>query len=696
MLKFRLFKWFAGLVLIFGALAAFLGIWMIQERVVKEAQTRVRYNLSSAWAVYQSQMNSLETIVRLTAVRATLVEACAAQKWRPARPPGPTTAKSAEPPAAGGEADVQAFRDEIQGLLGNVRRDFDLDFLTLVSPEGQVVGRATPPFQTGDFRSAEPLIAKALAGAAAAGTVILAAEELSREADGLADRAFLPLQQTAHARPTPRSTEDRGMVMLAAAPVQKNGRVIGAIYAGIVLNRNRAFVDRIRNVAFGSEQYEGKPTGTVTVFLADTRIATTVLLENGNRAIGTRVSKEVADRVLDNSASWADRAFVVNDWYLTAYDPIHEGTSGQGPVIGMLYVGTLEKPFRDMGYSMIARYSVLVAVALVATLLVAMFMAGRIARPLHRLAESANNMRCGQGFAPVSPGRRDYDETAGLIRAFNEMAQTLSQREQKLSQANAQLAQVNSSLQATNANYMETLQFVSHELNSPLSAISNYAYLLRQRLLGPLAEKQENALDVMSVNLKRLLEMIRHYLNLARIESGEMQPVPTRVAVREEVIAPLLAGLEADIRANDLRVEDLVDPKLTLYSDLNMTREVFENLLSNAVKYGRAGGRITLGSRIAQEPGSSPWAEFAVRNEGDGIPPERRGELFQKFSRIELGDSKKMRRGTGLGLFICKKIVEAHGGTIAVDSLTGQWTEFRCTLPLADHGAKTRPAGPAG
>ncbi len=117
-----------------------------------------------------------------------------------------------------------------------------------------------------------------------------------------------------------------------------------------------------------------------------------------------------------------------------------------------------------------------------------------------------------------------------------------------------------------------------------------------------------------------------------------------------------------------------------------MTRELFENLLSNAVKYGRPGGLITLACRLLDG-----WAEFSVRNEGEGLAPERRGELFQKFSRIEIADSKKAHRGTGLGLFICKKIVEAHGGAIHADSAVGQWIEFRCTLPLASPA----PADPA-
>ena len=308
----------------------------------------------------------------------------------------------------------------------------------------------------------------------------------------------------------------------------------------MLLNRNQAFVDRVQDIVFGQERYDGKPVGTVTVFLSDTRIATTVLLPNGNRAIGTRVSKEVADRVLDNSASWADRAFVVNDWYLTAYDPIRDT---RGAVIGMLYVGTLERPFRDLSRSMIMQYSALVALAVMAALLMALFIAGKVAKPLHLLSEAARKMQDGQGFEPVSAVHSSR-ETSRLISTFNDMAVTLQRREQELREANEQLGSANASLTAANARYMETLQFVSHELNSPLSAITNYTYMLREKLLGPLTEKQEHALEVMGGNLKRVMEMIRHYLNLSRIESGDLRLMPVRVALREQVIAPILSSLE--------------------------------------------------------------------------------------------------------------------------------------------------------
>jgi two-component system NtrC family sensor kinase len=656
MLKYKLFIRFAVLVLVLGVLSAALGIWMIRQRVVQEAQTRVRYDLSSAWAVYQGQLRALETVVRLTAVRGPVQEACAAGQWN----------------------NRDEWR-EVEGLLAKTRVEFDLDFITIVSPDGQAVARGNQPGHVGDFRTSSALVNKALAGASLAGSELLTAHELAREGEGLDQRAHLVLQETPRAGPVTRQAETRGLAMVAAAPVERNGKVIGAMYAGVLVNRNQALVDRIQNIVFGDEQYESMPVGTVTVFLADARVATTVRLDNGNRAIGTIVSKEVADRVLDNGASWVDRAFVVKDYYLTAYEPIKDVSNA---IIGMLYVGTLERPFSDLSAGMITKYSWLVLGTLVVAMVLAMVLAGRLAAPLHKLSGAADKMRKGMGFEPVHCDARSCcSETGRLIHAFNDMAEALVQRERELKDANEQLEGANKSLKATNASYMETLQFVSHELNSPISSIGNYAYMLGQKLLGPLTDKQASAIEVMNVNLRRLLEMIRHYLNLARIESGEMAPLAARVVVREEVIAPILASLGAELAAKEQRVEDLVPPKTMLHADLNQTREVFENLLSNAVKYGRQGGTITLSCQARGK-----WAEFRVRNEGDGISPQRMGELFRKFSRLEVGAPRGAHRGTGLGLFICRKIVEAHGGIIDVDSREGQWTEFRFTMPLEPSG----------
>jgi two-component system NtrC family sensor kinase len=111
---------------------------------------------------------------------------------------------------------------------------------------------------------------------------------------------------------------------------------------GVLLNRNYEIVDRIKHIVFKDAKYKGKEIGTATIFLGDLRISTNVLDREGHRAIGTRVMKEVQEQVLEKGLSWIQRAYVVDDWYITAYEPIRDI---QDQIVGILYVGILESKY---------------------------------------------------------------------------------------------------------------------------------------------------------------------------------------------------------------------------------------------------------------------------------------------------------------------------------------------------------------
>ncbi|MBN1675151.1 MAG: cache domain-containing protein [Kiritimatiellae bacterium] len=636
MLKTKLLKAFATLVVVFALPSAFVGVRIIKQRVIAEAQTRVRLDLGSAWAVYNSKLREIETILRMASGKQSVEVVCRETRWS--------------------DPDVQAN-------LADIRTEFGLDFLDVLAPDGRVMLRTTAPFATGDYKRAEPAVAGALKGNVHACVAVFAREELEREAGGLAERAFFELVDTPMARRTPRTEETRGMVMVAAAPVWDGAQVTGVVYGGMLVNRNEPLIDRIHDVVYKGETYDGAALGTATVFLHDTRVATTVRLANGNRALGTRVSKEVADCVLDNGRPWIGEAFVVRDHYLTAYEPIRDA---HDQVIGMLYVGILKRPFQDAARSVLLTYIVLSLFALAIGLVFAFFLAGRLTRPLHRLVEAANRLVRGEQAAAVPDSKSCY-ETDTLTGAFNLMTRTLAEREAKL--------------KSLNHSYMEMLGFVSHELKGPLGTLMNYAYLLRERKLGPLTDKQTRAVKALDTGIARLAEMVRHYLNLSRIENGELAPDPTPIAVADEVLGPILESLEPDIAEKGMHLENDVSGDLQVHADLTMLREIFENLVGNAVKYGRSGGRLWI--RTRPEDG---FIAFEVGNEGDGIPREEQGALFQKFSRVNRTQAERQQKGTGLGLFITKHLVEAHGGAISVASEPGAWAAFTFTVPTESPG----------
>lgn len=640
MLRTKLFKSFAVLILLLGILSGWYAISVIRTRVVDEAQSRVALDLGSAWSLYNARLREVEIVMGLAAGKRTLVDACLEESWS--------------------ETD-----GDLISRLEQVRASHQLDFMSVTAPDGRVVLRTVHPHNKGDFKTHDNLVSRALKGETVSATVLMSQSELEREAESLGERAFFAFEETAKARPTPRTAETRGMVMMSAVPIWDGPRIVGVLYGGVLVNRNNDLVDTVNHTLYGDRTYNGAPVGTATIFLHDCRIATTVRLPNGNRALGTRASKEVADRVLDNAEPWIGRAFVVKDWYLTAYEPIRDL---EGGVIGILYVGILEKPYRDLARMVIWRYIGLTGASVLLALGIAFVIAGRMADPIHRLVEASETLQEGKYPSPVPAGDATV-ETSNLILAFNDMVEALREREQKL-------AEVNESLNATNRSYMETLGFVTHEMNTPVASMLNYAYLLQTGAAGPLTEKQAKAARVINDNLRRLADMIRHYLNLSRIERGELRPTLARVRVRSDIFAPLLESFEPQVHARRMRIVADLPEDVELKADLNMVREVFENLHSNAVKYGRDGGEIRWSAERLDG-----FYRFAVRNEGEGIPADKIGTLFGKFRRLN-GSSATARRGTGLGLFISKHIVDAHGGQIEAASEAGEWAEFRFTLPV--------------
>ncbi len=659
MLKAKLFKGFAILIIMFGVLSGFFAIRMIENRIIGEAQRRVQFDMNSALYVYHSKMEEIGTILQLAANKQAILEAAEKQDWT---------------------------SQDIRKRLEIIRSKLKLDFLSVISIDSQVVLR-TASSKISDYKSStDPFFADVLSGKPVSSMKVFSREELSNENQDLADQAFIQLEESPRARLSNKKVEDRGMVMLGAAPIIKHNQVLGAIYGGILLNRNYNFVDSIKaaiytkktiineegNINNSTETDEDTSVGTATIFLYDVRIATTISMGYGKRALGTRVSKEVADCVLEGNGSWLGRAFVVNDWYLTAYHPISDY---QGKIIGMLYVGLLEKPFQSIGNVILTRYIWILLAGLIMALVFSFWFSDRLARPIHRLEQATNQMR--QGLNPGQiPVDKTTKETQNLIVAFNEMALSLAERETHLKEANEKLEEINESLKVTNRSYMETLGFVSHELKTPVATMMNYIFLLKEKKLGDLTEKQDKAVKNLDNNIKHVVEMIRHYLNLSRIENGVLQPNKTKVALKQEILNAILENFDADFISHKIKLENMLTEEISLNCDLNMIREVFENLISNAIKYGRDEGRLRITAKVNQD-----FIDFSVANEGEGIPPEKIGSIFQKFSRLEEQKAARKQKGTGLGLFITKHIVEAHGGTISVNSTPNEWTEFCFSLP---------------
>lgn len=242
-------------------------------------------------------------------------------------------------------------------------------------------------------------------------------------------------------------------------------------------------------------------------------------------------------------------------------------------------------------------------------------------------------------------------------------------------QANNSLDAANKRLSRLNRHYMEMLSFVTHELKSPVSNAFMSANALKQGIFGSLSRDQDFMVDAVCRNLTQSMEMIRHYLDLARIERDEF-PVQKRwTPILAEIVEPVLKGMGNAIRERGVKVEVNIPDDFCWNLDPELFRGVFTNLVGNALKYGEESGRIRI--TVQREDGG---VRMEVWNSGAGVREGDRHRLFQRFQRLQ-GPRGGAVRGTGLGLFITRTIVERHGGTIHSEGEEGSWISFVIRLP---------------
>lgn len=639
----RVFLNFVLIVALFGILGALVGTVLINRTTLNEAQLRVNLDLRSAWNVIQGELEKINLFLGVLG-----------------------TGRRVESAYYAPESPIH------RASLEAVRRQCEFDFLSLTDVRGQVIVRTVEPYNKGDYLTNDPFVSSALKGKSMSGFAILSPGRLRAEGSDLEERAFIVFEPTPKAKPRPKTSESAGMALVAAAPVyDEKGSILGALHAGILLNRNHALVDKIRSIVFEDEVYDGRYLGTVTIFQWDTRIATNVKFTNGNRAIGTRVSADVYDKVLENNLNWYDRAFVVNDWYISAYDPIHDI---EGKVIGILYVGVLAKKYNDIKRALWKFYGGLSFCAAVFVLAVSLIFARRLTGSLRLLADAAGRIGTGDLNIRVEEPLID-DEIRDLTRTFNAMASNLCDRDKKLKAANIELENTNASLQQLNANYLDMLGFVSHELKNTLGVIYTSARALDAGLIGPLSEKQGALIRGISRNIDSAVRMTRNYLNLAQIERGELKIEAKTIDLISDVVNPALGELEQTVAERSVIIENELPETLPIMGDPNLLLIVYKNLLTNALKYGCQDGKIRLGFKREEKN-----FKFEVWNEGEGLSPDKISQLFHKFVRLQ--DKPERSRSTGLGLFITKDIITKHGGIIWAESEAGKWINFIFTLPF--------------
>src|SRR2546428_5793449 len=212
---------------------------------------------------------------------------------------------------------------------------------------------------------------------------------------------------------------------------------------------------------------------------------------------------------------------------------------------------------------------------------------------------------------------------------------------------------------------------VAHEFRTPLTSMRMAVHILLEGTVGPLNEKQLDLVSAARDDSARLQDIVEDLLDLSRIEAGKVEVSLTALPAKSIVDAALDGKVQSGRDAGLKLEEELVEPVLPVLVDPERIGLVFDNLIGNAVRHSPKGGRIIVRARP-----QSGFVRFEIEDQGPGIPPEYQQRIFEKFFRMPGTKGE----GIGLGLYISREIVAAHGGQMGVDSEPGHGSRFWFTL----------------
>ncbi|MFD1702523.1 cache domain-containing protein [Methylopila henanensis] len=566
---------------------------------------------------------------------------------------------------------AEAARDgSIADLLESRRQELGLDFLRLV--ERDAAAAPSPE---------RKVVEAAFAGRAGTALDVFEQDEMARLSRGMAERARIELVPTPNAAETDRAVETRGLVIHSATPVTLADGRSAALVGGALLNGNLGFVDTINDLIYAHSALPAGGQGTVTLFLDDVRIATNVRLFGDRRALGTRVSREVRDAVLGEGRTWLDSAFVVNDRYISAYEPI---VDGEGQRVGMLYVGFLEKPFRTARWTMIGAVVAAFTLALAVTVPFLLGLARAIFRPLERMKRTIAAVDAGDLGARTGEAPRD-DEIGVVAHRLDDLLDGLQARDAELrawgAELDARVGERTRQLEETRrqlvmseklASIGEITAGVAHEINNPIAVIQGNLEVARE-ILGSAAAEVRTEFDLIDQQVHRVNMIVTRLLQFAR---------PDEYAGYVETVAP--GGVVADclvlvrhlLERADIAVTTRDAAERSVEVSRTELQQVLINLMVNAIHAMPEGGALTV-STADEDRADAPGVAIRVADTGVGVPAEKLGRIFDPFF------TTRAHGGTGLGLSISYTLMARYGGAITVESEVGRGSTFTVWLPVA-------------
>ena len=609
-----------------------------------------------------------------------------------------------------------AAGNDLQAQLTTARERLGLDFLVLYSPQGLALARSAPTGTNALTPTNEPRMPREVQQAlqddgspSKALLMVMAPDALEALAPHLLPRVLLPVVPTRNAAPTERTREDRAMVVVSTLPVRDaTGRTLALLTGGLLLNQNLDFIDHINRIVYPDGSLPFGSQGTATLFLDDVRITTNVRLFQDQRAIGTRVSQTVRDTVLGQGKTWLDRAFVVNDWYVSAYEPLLDANAQR---VGMLYVGYLEAPFRQVRYAVLAAMGLIFLLVMALSAWFSVRWARSIFQPVERMNRTMQRVEEGQAEARVGalPARDELgalaahldqlldvidDKTRTLQRWGDELDHKVAERTRELEASNAslQLAQQQLVKSEKLAAIGQLTASIAHEINNPIAVMQGNLDLIRETL-GSHSQPVRGELRLLDEQVERMRLIVTQLLQYARPTeyAGYVETLDLNRTVDDclVLVAHLLAQTRIEVQRNLQATQRVGFNRQEL-------QQVIINLLINALQAMPTGGVLRLETRncvISAGDTPKPGAELCVVDSGPGLAPGVQERLFRPFFTTK-------NDGNGLGLWISMGLLERYGGHIEatnrLDATGAAFTVQLLTEPQAPAAVNTRDGRPGG
>lgn len=642
------FKLIASLIVVslfIGLISILVGGNLLYKSVLDEANNRIRQDLNVARVIYDEKTYSISLALEVAASspefkRATLIYE--------------------------DKALLAELIDELVNML-------KLDFAGVTNIDGKVISRYgynDKDSEKNPIISSNPFVLSVIKNRnSIAGTVVLDYNKLLAENPLLVEKEDIK-EANASELKSGSSQKMAALTIGAAVPIIVNGRAAGVIYGGFLLNRDSGIVDKIGETVFKNEMYKERNIGTATIFYNNLRIATSVKDSSGNRALGTFASKEVTLRVLQQGERWTDRAKVLDDWYITAYEPIADITGNR---VGMLYVGVLEAKYLDVRAKAVSVFSAITLAGVFVAIALGWLFTGRIMSPVSHLIRASSEISGGNFSPDIGPISKD--DIGELQKNFLIMSQALQERE-KRQKAESEIRLIQSEKQASVG---KLAAGVAHEINNPLTAVLTFTHLILRR--DDLDDEVRSDLETVAAQTERVRNIVKSLLDFSRQTALSTEPTDVNQLIEQSV---KLMENQALMRGVALKFKgDNTLPLLML--DRNQCSSVFINMIINALDATASGGKIDIEAKKSTLNDKS-GVEILFSDTGSGILQEHISRIFDPFFT-----TKEVGAGTGLGLSVSAGIIQRHGGTIKVYSKPDVGTIFTIWLPhkSSDEAAKS-------